>query len=179
MNRLDITLVHGSAAEARTRTALRALVRRHELEPWVFTRDVAIDESAVPHSHPVLTINTDYRGDQLLATFIHEQLHWFEESVVEARDRAIEETRGPFPEVPSQPPDGASDEVSTRLHLIVCHLEYRAMQQLVGEKRAHATLAAWRHYRWVYRTVLSEPQAIASLVERCGLIPPGLMIRPP
>jgi hypothetical protein len=49
-----------------------------------------------------------------LAEFVHEQLHWFEETHADARDDAIEETKQLYPVVPIARPDGAGSEVSIR-----------------------------------------------------------------
>jgi hypothetical protein len=40
---------------------------------------MVIKERAIPHSHPVLTLNTRNldSDDQLLSAFLHEQLHWY------------------------------------------------------------------------------------------------------
>ena len=46
----------------------------------MFTRRILIDRDArIPHSHPVLTLNTDYPdGDSdLVSALVHEQFHWF------------------------------------------------------------------------------------------------------
>lgn len=50
------------------------------MQRWIRTRDVVVEEKAIPHSHPVLTLNTQYlkNDNALLATFIHEQFHWLE-----------------------------------------------------------------------------------------------------
>src|SRR5436309_15051543 len=74
---IQIELAHGSAAEVRTADQLQRLLERFNVEPWLFTRRVMIDERAIPHSHPVLTLHTRHldRDDVLLSTFVHEQHH--------------------------------------------------------------------------------------------------------
>jgi hypothetical protein len=96
-----------------------------------------IDERAIPHSHPVLTLHTRHLQDDelFLSTFVHEQFHWFLVQNEKDRDDAIKELRALFPTVPSRGPEGAQDENSTYLHLLDCYLEYRAVQQLLGELR--------------------------------------------
>ncbi len=74
-----------------------------------------------------------------------------------------------FPEVPVGRPDGARNEYSTYLHLIVCHLEYRALKELVGMERARAVLEGHGHYRWIYRQVLNDDGRLRELVERHDL----------
>jgi hypothetical protein len=85
----------------------------------------------------VLTLSTEHADDalQLLAGYVHEQLHWYEEAYAEARDRAIEATRGPYPVVPVERPEGCGDEESTRLHLLVCCLELRRSSSSSASRR--------------------------------------------
>ena len=39
------------------------LLRTYDLSPWFFTNVIVIDEKAVPHSHPVLTLYTRHGRD--------------------------------------------------------------------------------------------------------------------
>lgn len=176
---VNITLKNDTPAETRARTALLALLARHDLTGWIFTNTVEVDETAWPHSHPVLTLNAQHTDNEamFLAEFLHEQLHWFEEEHSEDRDRAIMETAHYYPSVPSARPEGAGDEGSTRLHLLVCYLEYQALKRLQGNKRARQTITALsrHHYCWVYRTVLRDERKIAAIIRKYGLLPEPLL----
>lgn len=155
-----IELEHGSEGEERMAQELRELLDEYDLEPWILTRDVLIDERSIPHSHPVLTIHTRHIGDELhlLTTFLHEQLHWLEEARPETWGLAMEDFRALFPEVPASSQGGARDEESTYRHLLVCDLELQAMTSLVGEERARETLGRITHYEWIYERVLDDPR---------------------
>src|SRR5205823_5677328 len=122
---LEIRLRNGTLAEARMRDVLLRLLARYDLAGWLFTKLIEVDENAFPHSHPILTLNTAHERDETsaLAELVHEQLHWFEEQHAESRERAILETAVHYTKVPSARPEGAGDEGSTRLHLLVCYLE--------------------------------------------------------
>src|SRR5215470_9502151 len=76
---LEITLKHGTAAEAQTREQLQRLLATYDLSPWIYTKSIVIDERAIPFSHPVLTLHTRHAKEDelLLSTFVHEQFHWF------------------------------------------------------------------------------------------------------
>lgn len=140
---------------------LRALLRTHDLEPWIMTRRVLIDEEQIPHSHPVLTIHTRHIGDELglLSTFVHEQLHWLEEEPwVDDFRAAMKEFEAMFPDVPSSSEGGARDSDSTYRHLLVCDMEYQALSALVGDIAARETLSKMTHYKWIYEKVLSDPR---------------------
>ena len=77
---LAITLKNDSAREVETKVQLEKLLEQHDLSRWIFTREIVIDEkTGIPHSHPVLTLSTNYSGQdaRFLSAFVHEQLHWF------------------------------------------------------------------------------------------------------
>lgn len=175
---IEIRLQQSTAAEHRTRTSLIMLLDRCDLAPWAFTRELVIDEQDRPHSHPVLTLDAAYHNDHdlLLATYLHEQLHWFEETHAEQRDAALTDVVAAYPQVPSARPDGAGTEDSTRLHLLVCHLEHRALAALMGSVPAERLVGrlSQDHYRWIYRRVLTDRETLAGIVARHGLLPSPL-----
>jgi hypothetical protein len=165
-----IGLQSGSEVEAAMATELRALQRKYDVEPWILTRTILIDENQLPHSHPILTIHTRHIGDPLglLATFVHEQLHWLEEGPwLESFRAAMTDLEDIFPDVPSAAGGGARDGESTYRHLLVCDLEYQAMTALVGESVARDTLASFPQYTWIYDKVLNDPR-IRAIALRHG-----------
>jgi hypothetical protein len=169
---LTVRLAHGSEAERDTREQLLRLVAEHDVEDWLFTREILIDQTQIPHSHPVLTLHTRHLGDDLalLSTFIHEQFHWLEDGeTLDAFRAAMRDFGGLFPEVPDSSNGGARDVESTYRHLLVCDLELQGMSRLVGETRARETLAAIPHYEWIYERVLDDPR-IRQVSERHGFI---------
>lgn len=170
---LEIRLEHGSDGEARTRDQLLRLLREHDVERWIFTRDIVIDERAIPHSHPVLTLHTRHLAEDLhlLATFIHEQFHWLVSEREAETAAAIAELRERWPEVPAGHPLGGRDEYSTYVHLIVCDMELQGMERLVGRDRAAGTLGTWTHYTWIYERVLTDP-VVREITSRHGFIVP-------
>jgi hypothetical protein len=165
---IHINLLHDTPAEQQTRRLLESILATYDLRPFLFTSAITIDETARPHSHPVLTLNTEHAGDEvrLLAELIHEQFHWFEEDRPAIRDAVIETTRELYPAVPSDPVEGSGSEYSTRLHLLVCNLEYSALRLLLGNTRAESVIRdlADHHYKWVYRTVLRDSMRITLLM---------------
>jgi hypothetical protein len=169
-----IRLAGDTAAERSTKAELEAFLDAHNLTPWTFTTDVLIDEATrIPHSHPVLTLNTYNHDEFLLAGYLHEQLHWFcseRHDIVHALVNGELERR--YPEVPVGYPDGARDTFSTYLHLIVCWQELDALRTLLGEQEAtrHGRrFAEIGVYRWVYSTVIRDFDDLAALYEPQGL----------
>jgi hypothetical protein len=164
-----------------TRAQLARLLAEYDLTPWMFTSGVAIDSRAIPHSHPVLTLHTRHleHDDLLLATLLHEQLHWFLMTVPDsAAIRALDDLKRLFPSVPIAFPDGCQDEESTYLHLVVNYLEWLVLCSVVGSERARRIIEFWSqdHYRWVYRQVLEREADLRRVVVDGGLVPPAVAV---
>jgi hypothetical protein len=172
---LEISLAHGTTAEAQTRDQLRRLLNEYDLSDWVWTRGILIDKDAIPHSHPVLTLHTRHLNDDLLllSTFVHEQYHWYETAHPRETSAAIAELKTKYAALPAGAQDGASDEESSWLHVIVCYAEWQKMKALVGAERAHQIMEFWAgdHYRRIYRLVLDNESAVGDVVNRHQLLP--------
>ncbi|MGD8279147.1 MAG: hypothetical protein PVH00_14010 [Gemmatimonadota bacterium] len=168
---LTIRLANDSERERSTRDQLVRLLGRYDVQRWIETRDIAIEQMVTPHSHPVLTLSTLHLDDdlQLLSTFLHEQFHWYAIRNGERRDSAMAAFREHWPEVPVGDSEGARDEESTYLHFVVCDLEFQAMTILVGREEAKRVLDSYTHYEWIYDRVLEDPY-IRTVMARNGLI---------
>jgi hypothetical protein len=169
---IEIKLATGTPLEQRGREQLERILAKWDLSRWLFTRTVQIQSRVIPHSHPVLTLNTQYVDDDTrqLATFLHEQLHWFL-----ADDRpngAIAALERLYPKVPESLPEGANGRRSTYLHLLVCTLEFDAVRSLLGEEAARKMLNAYDHYTWVYKEVLERPEPIRKVLRAHGFDAP-------
>ena len=169
---LKITLHSGSEDEEQAAAQFRRILATYDTQPWTFTRHVRFESGAIPHSHPTLTLSTRSLDDDpgQLATYLHEQIHWF----LSARDEAVAKTiaalRQRYPDVPVGYPDGARNEYSTYLHLIVCRLELDAATHFLGERQARDLLAGKRYYRWVYARVLEDTAEIGALLSANDLL---------
>jgi hypothetical protein len=173
-DKIEIALKSGTPREVQTKEQLQRLLKTYDLSKWIFTRSILIDEKAIPHSHPVLTLHTRHLKDDdlLLSTFVHEQLHWFLVQNDQETKEAMKDLRTTFPKVPVGFPDGGENEESTYLHLLVNYLEYRADRELLGELRARQVFEFWAsdHYRWVYKTVLERTRDIGDIAFRHKII---------
>lgn len=177
MGRAEVTIEtkHGSEAEARTRELLIGLLDEFDLARYTFTTRVRVDERAIPHSHPVLTMSTRFMvrtRDGALADYLHEQLHWWVASHRRATRQANARWRREFGKVPRAAEGGAKTRRSTLLHLTVNWLERAALVDVIGEERARAVIeakAGGAIYPWVYRQVLDRDEVIGSELRRVGL----------
>ena len=173
---LKITMANSTPSEKAVKANLERLLKAYDVSKWIATNSIIIDEkTAIPHSHPVLTLNTRHIKDDelLLSTFVHENMHWFvirEDGKIEA---AVKEFKTMFPKVPTAGPEGSNGEESTYNHIAVCYLEYRAMRELLGELKAKQIMEFWStdHYTWIYKTVLERPRDIGQIMFKYNLVP--------
>ncbi len=58
---------------------LEKVLHDYDLSKYTFTRKVIIEERAMNHAFPELTLNVRFADseDELLSSFVHEQLHWY------------------------------------------------------------------------------------------------------
>jgi hypothetical protein len=176
--RVEIQLKNNDAREQQTKLQLERLLATYDVSKWMFTRTILIESgrNVIPHSHPVLTLSTRHLKDDelLLSTFVHEQLHWFLVQRDRDTESALKEVRAMFPKVPGAGPEGARDEQSTYLHLLVCALEHMAIRELLGELKTKQVMEFWSgdHYTWIYKTVMERRRDIAQILFKYKLTPP-------
>lgn len=171
---IRIELGNDTAIEREGREQLVRILSTWDLSRWLFTRTIRVEAEVIPNSHPVLTVNTRYLSNDTaqVATFLHEQIHWFFVQHRAATDSAIADLQNMYPDAPDGPPDGARDRYSTYLHLLVCLLEFDAVRDLFDEDVARRTLRGWRHYSWIYREVLENPAPNRDVLRRYRLDSP-------
>ena len=178
---IHIRTTHNDPPELATKAQLEGLIAANDLRQWTFTHDIVIDEKAIPHSHPVLTLHTRHlkQDDELLSTYLHEQLHWFLTRHPAETKAAEQDLARLYPNVPVGYPEGANDTESTYLHLLVCRLEQEADLAVLGKQRTAEVMQFWAgdHYRWVYRTVLADGQKIDEILKRHNLADPDARVK--
>ena len=172
---MSVTLAHNSPDEQKTQAQLAGLMNKHDVSKWVRTRQVIIAEKEIPHSHPVLTLNTRHldRDDLLLSTFVHEQIHWAIDAKPAPLAAAVKELKARYPVLPVGYPKGANDAQGNYEHLIVIYLEDQANRQLLGLQGARQVMQYWArdHYTALVDIVVRDNASIAAIVKRHGLLP--------
>jgi hypothetical protein len=166
----------------KVRDCLIALRQRYDLSRFEYTQHVRIAPHEIPHSHPVLTLNIQlYNPDEILSEYLHEQMHWYETMLgIDEKSPVIAELKRRYPQAPIDFPEGANDEFSTYLHLLVNWLEIETASQFLTREREEQIVRNKRHYRWIYRTVLSDWRSLEQLFREQGqvpIIPAAKMIR--
>lgn len=105
---IKIDLAHGGDRERQTKARLEQVIASYDLSKYTFTRQVVIEERAINHAFPVLTLNARFAdsGDELLSSYIHEQLHWYLREHSAQQQEAIAELRRMYPNAPVGLPEG-------------------------------------------------------------------------
>lgn len=168
---IRITLARGSDREQAARAQLQRLLETYDLAKYARAPEVVFEQGAVNHAFPVLTLNVWHADapDDLLASYVHEQIHWHLRERDRDQRQAVAELRRLYPKAPVGLPDGAVTAYSTYGHLVTCLLEVDALRRLLGPERAAGVLGRKRHYLWIYRTVIEDEGRIAAVVRRYGL----------
>jgi len=150
--------------------SLRQLLAKYDLQRFLLTRHVRIEPDVIPHSHPVLTLDTEFahEPDRYLAGFLHEQMHWHVTENEAGMYRAVADFIDHYPEVPVGGAESAHNRFSVYLHFIVNWLELLALESCLGASRAREILATHQYYRWIYATLLRDEHVIAAINRRQG-----------
>ncbi len=165
---IRVTVQHGSPRERQVRAELLAAVGKYDLTAYTFTRDVIIDQGVINHSFPTITLNVRFAGseDELLSSYLHEQLHRHLRNHNAQQEQAIAELQRMYPNAPVGLPEAAESAYSTYGHLVDCYLEIQADRQLLGAERAAQVIARKPNYMWIYQTILRDETKIAVVVRR-------------
>ena len=166
--KVTIDLARDTPREQLAKQTLEQVLASNNLKKYTFTRKVIIEQAAVNHAFPVLTLNGRFAtsADEMLSSYIHEQLHWHLRDHASQQQAAIAELRRLYPRAPVGLPQSAESEYSTYGHLVDCYLEIVADRELLGPERTAAVIRGKPWYTWIYATVLADEKQIADVVNR-------------
>jgi hypothetical protein len=164
---ISIRTAHHGPREEQTAEQLKSLIGTYDLSKYTFTREVVIDRGAMNHAFPELTLNVRFADapDDLLSSYIHEQLHWYLRNHESQQKAAISELRQMYPTAPVGLPEGAESAYSTYGHLVDCYLEIEGDRRLMGPERTTAVIKNKGHYTWIYDTIFRDEARIANVVD--------------
>jgi hypothetical protein len=156
-----------------TKKLLEALLNKYNLSKYFFTKDIIIEALMMPHSHPILTLNTLYLDDEnkLLSLFLHEQMHWFEDSLHENGKKAILQFKKIYSDVPVGKNKGVGrNKTSTYEHIIVCFLQFEELSKIIGRETARTTISNMKGYEWIYEKVFKDYEIIKDILKKNNLL---------
>ena len=172
---IKISLANDTKDEQQTKEQLQRLLASYDLKKWIVTKSILIDEKAIPHSHPVLTLSTRHLKDDelLLSTFVHEQMHWFVIQDQERLSAAIKSFNPCFQKCLWDFRKAQKTKDPIIFTIPVIYLEYRANRELLGELVAKQVMKFWAedHYTWIYKTLLERPRDVGNVMFKHELVP--------
>jgi len=170
----DVRLQHDDDREKLAEQQLTRVAAEHDLARWVQTRIVIIDEEAIPHSHPVLTLHTRHLKDDglFISTLIHEKMHWWLAKHPRQTERAIRYLKARYKTLPVGFPNGADSIDASYEHLLVIYLELEGVRDVLGDNEEARVLEFWKgdHYRTLYRIVAADRAQIRAIMKTHHLL---------
>jgi hypothetical protein len=171
-----IDLSETQRAAEHVRATLRKLRADFNLARYEYTRRVRIAPGEIPHSHPILTLNTRVQEEAaLLSTYLHEQMHWYVTWYSWTQSERWRELFAAllarYPRIPVGFPEGAHTVHSSYLHLLVNWLEIETTSQMVGREKTIEVAANNFVYSGLYKIVLADLDALAELYHQYLLLP--------
>lgn len=168
-----IDLHSGNEDENKAEQLIKGFAKTYDLSPYIFTKHILIQSRVIPHSHPILTLNTRQisEPERYLALLLHEEIHWFfAAGEKEAQlKKFISKVKEKYPKVPSRKDGGANDDESTYLHFGVCYYELEAMTKYIGEKKAVENFGTEDVYSWIRKEILSNREFVKKALLDSGL----------
>ena len=172
---LKIKLAHaGDAGEEKRKEQVERLAEQYDLKKYTLTRDILIERGAMNHSSPVLTLNLRFldNDDLALSAYVHEQGHWvlIERHRMDMQPLFFDLQRA-FPNLDFNQPHGDGTLRGTYYHVVVCMLEWQAMEDLVRAERARKVID-WKqgdHYTDVYKTILDRREQVEAIMKRYSI----------
>jgi hypothetical protein len=168
-----LRLQHGNAPEQAARAQFERVLAAHDLRRWIQTREIVFEKGTIPHSHPVLTLNTRHIDDDglFISTLIHEQTHWWLERHPRQTEAAVAELKTIYSTLPVGYPEGADTLEGSYSHLLVICIELDGVRDVLGAAEEKRVLAIWQgdHYTTLYRIVAADRERIRGILDKHGL----------
>jgi hypothetical protein len=168
----NIKLGTNNPREQKAKALIESFEKKFDLRPYAFTKDILIQSRVIPHSHPLLTLNTRQidNPDRYLSLLLHEQIHWFFSGDRDKKtEQFIERIKKKYPKVPNKENGGANDDESTYLHFGVCYYELEALTRYIGKQKAEEIFKTNDIYTWINKEVLENKETIKQLLNEVGL----------
>ena len=169
---LKISLASGSAIEQGKKEQIGRIAANYDLKKFTLTRDIRIEQGAMAHAKPVLTLNGRFLDDddRALSQYVHEQGHWVLGRRLRDLNDLLRELTAAFPSIPTDYPAGSGGVQDSYFHIPVILLEWQALEELIGPERALAVMMFMQtdHYTALYALVLKNRARVERIAARYG-----------
>ncbi|MBP6912640.1 MAG: hypothetical protein KBB86_01760 [Candidatus Pacebacteria bacterium] len=134
-----------------------------------FTNTVMVEKGSIPHSHPILTLNTRVKDPRLiLKTLVHEQLHWHAENHPQYNN-CIDYIKTKYID------DGEHNKLGTNPnsyweHIIVCFNTRNYLESILSKDDIDWVYLQWQAYPTLEKLIAKNKDQIKSDLEKFDLI---------
>ena len=150
---INITTKNNTEKEIKVANVVREIASKYNFP--VSTNKVVIENGVIPHSHPVLTMNTRVDDPlELLSTLIHEQLHWFAQEHPKY-DEAIEYLKEHYEDNGECNKSGTYPN-SFWEHIIVCWNTRNVLQDILAKEEVEHIYDQWQPYPKTEHLILNK-----------------------
>lgn len=184
--RVQITLKNNSSNELRVKDILNKILKQYACP--VFADKVLIEENAISHSYPILTLGTtwfvlgervpysemdhDFVFLSILETFVHEQFHWFSVSCYEKKSGAFDYLLKDY--VPfGDEYRSNNDKYIHLIEMIVCWNTRNFLQTILTNKQIEAIYDHWRPYPKTEKFIAENFKKICIDLEKFDMVYKG------
>lgn len=147
--------------------SVQTLCQQYEIPE--FTTTVLVEKGAIPHSHPILTLNTRNKDSKLiLKTLIHEQFHWYAQEHPNY-ERAISYLKAGYKDDGEHNKSGIYPN-SYWEHIIVCFNTRNYLNNLLPKEDVLWLYDQWQAYPTLERLILDNFATYQSELDKFGLV---------
>jgi len=161
---MNICTANDLPEEEEIKGIVEDMLRKYDIP--CFTDTVIIEKGVVPHSHPVLTLNTRSNEPHIiLKTFIHEQMHWFI-SDFDSRWDVVNYLRRKYDVIE----ECVRDEENFYFHIIVCFNTRNVLKHILLEDDVRRAYESWQAYPMLEKFVEEHFEDIREDLEKFHMI---------
>ena len=164
---MEIITKNNTEKELKAKKLLEEIIQKYN--PPIFTKKVMIATGSIPHSHPVLTLNTrDTEERKYLEMFVHEQLHWFAQNQPKY-DQCITFLKKRYKDNGECNKSGTYPN-SFWEHIIVNFNTRNILNQLLSKDDVDYIYSDWQAYPKTEKLVVDNFKEIKKQIESFGMV---------
>ncbi len=166
-NELEITAKNNLEEEKEVVEIVKELTEKYNIP--LFTNRIQVETKVIPHTHPILTLNTRTRDHvDLLQTLVHEQFHWFAQQNPKY-DKAIKYLKKNYEDnrecnITGKYPNSFWE------HIIVCFNTRKTLSKLINKKELEHAYTVGHQYMKTEKLVLDKFKQIEKELEEFDMV---------
>lgn len=146
---------------------LESLIKKYKVPE--FTYEIIVEKGVIPHSHPVLTMNTRKQSDiNALEILIHEQFHWYSSNHPNQK-KCIEYLKTKYKDDGEHNKSGKYPD-SYWSHIIVCFNTRNWLKKILSEEEIESIHKEWSGYKTLEEKITDNFDHIKSELEQFEMV---------